>query len=181
MGSLLGPDTLLLRTLPSPAEPACLKGLRFDWPRTVSPGPWSGAPLPEAKLVPPSLRRFRRRMVGAQVTAIDTRGKAMLTRFDNGLSLYSHNQLYGRWYVTRRDRSPNTGRSLRVALHTDSHSAWLYSATDIEVLDAAGEAAPPFSLPARAGCPRSRIGGRRRCPSACRSALPSPSSGCPVS
>ena len=81
-----------------------------------------GRTIAEAKLVPPSLRRFSHQMVGAQVTAIDTRGKAMLTRFDNGLSLYSHNQLYGRWYVTRRDRSPNTGRSLRVALHTDSHS-----------------------------------------------------------
>ncbi len=80
------------------------------------------------------LKRFERRIRGASVTAIDTRGKAMLTRFDNGLTMYSHNQLYGRWYVMRRDRLPKTGRSLRVALHTDKHSALLYSASDVDVL-----------------------------------------------
>ena len=44
------------------------------------------------------------------VTAVDTRGKAMLTRFDNGLTLYSHNQLYGRWFTMRRPRLPKTRR-----------------------------------------------------------------------
>ena len=39
----------------------------------------------------PALRRFESRLSGAHVTAVDTRGKAMLTRFDNGLTLYSHN------------------------------------------------------------------------------------------
>ena len=80
------------------------------------------------------LRRYEKRVRGATVTAIDTRGKAMLTRFDNGLTLYSHNQLYGRWYTTRRDRLPDTARSLRVALHTKTHSALLYSASDVEIL-----------------------------------------------
>ena len=59
----------------------------------------------------------------------------MLTRFDNGLTLYSHNQLYGRWYTARRGQLPQTGRSLRVALHTGTHSALLYSASDISVLN----------------------------------------------
>ena len=68
----------------------------------------------------------------------------MLTRFDNGLTLYSHNQLYGRWYVRPRGQLPNTRRSLRVALHTADHSALLYSASDIAVLDEAGLAAHPF-------------------------------------
>jgi endonuclease-8 len=91
--------------------------------------------LRDVELTLPPLRPFRARLIDAGVTAVDTRGKAMLTRFDNGLTLYSHNQLYGRWYVTRRDRTPKTGRSLRVALHTETHSAWLYSASDIEILD----------------------------------------------
>ena len=82
----------------------------------------------------PRLQRFAGRLTGAVVTAVDTRGKAMLTRFDNGLTLYSHNQLYGRWYTTRRPRLPDTTRTLRVALHTATHSALLYSASDIEVL-----------------------------------------------
>jgi endonuclease-8 len=38
--------------------------------------------------------------------------------------------------VVKRDRLPKTNRSLRVALHTATHSALLYSASDIEVLTA---------------------------------------------
>ncbi len=82
----------------------------------------------------PGLVRFEKRLLGAKVIAVDTRGKAMLTKFDNGLTLYSHNQLYGRWYTMRRPRMPKTNRSLRVALHTENGSALLYSASDIEVL-----------------------------------------------
>ena len=81
-----------------------------------------------------SLRRFEKRLKGSAVTAVDTRGKAMLTRFDNGLTLYSHNQLYGKWFTRRRPRLPKTTRQLRVGLHTETHSALLYSATNIEVL-----------------------------------------------
>ena len=83
----------------------------------------------------PRLERFERRLVGHSVTAVDTRGKAMLTRFDNGLTIYSHNQLYGRWYTARRPRMPKTSRQLRIELRTPTHRALLYSASDIEVLD----------------------------------------------
>lgn len=82
----------------------------------------------------PRLQRFERRLAGNVVTAVDTRGKAMLTRFDNGLTIYSHNQLYGRWYTTRRPRMPKTSRELRIELCTPTHKALLYSASDIEVL-----------------------------------------------
>ncbi len=82
----------------------------------------------------PSIRPYEPQLRGSRVTAVDTRGKAMLTRFDNGLTLFSHNQLYGRWYTTKRPKLPSTRRSLRVALHTPTHSALLYSASDIEVL-----------------------------------------------
>ena len=64
----------------------------------------------------PRLRRFEKRLSGNVVTAVDTRGKAMLTRFDNGLTIYSHNQLYGRWYTVRRPRMPRTNRQLRIEL-----------------------------------------------------------------
>lgn len=36
--------------------------------------------------------------------------------------------------MVKRDKQPATGRTLRVAIHTDTHSALLYSASDIEVL-----------------------------------------------
>ncbi len=94
----------------------------------------AGSVMHDVRLTVPRLRRFRSRLVGARVTGVDTHGKAMLTRFDNGLTLYSHNQLYGRWYITRRNTLPKTGRSLRVALHGRTHSAWLYSATEVEIL-----------------------------------------------
>jgi endonuclease-8 len=90
------------------------------------------------------LQPFAGRLAGREVTAVDTRGKALLIRFDNDLTLYSHNQLYGRWMVRRRGRLPRTGRSLRVALHTDSHSALLYSASEIAVLDDDGVALHPY-------------------------------------
>ena len=93
-----------------------------------------GREIVEAALTPSSLRKFDKRLVGSTVTAVDTRGKAMLTRFDNGLTLYTHNQLYGRWYTTRRPKMPSTARQLRVALHTEEHSALLYSASSIELL-----------------------------------------------
>lgn len=95
-------------------------------------------------LTQPGLARFEKNLRGATVTAVDTRGKAMLTRFDNALTLYSHNQLYGRWYTTRRPTLPKTDRQLRVALHTATHSALLYSASDIEVLTQAEVSEHPF-------------------------------------
>ena len=84
----------------------------------------------------PRLQEFEGMLSGVKVNELETRGKALLTHFDNDLTLYSHNQLYGRWYVVKRDRLPKTNRSLRVALHTATHSALLYSASDIEVLTA---------------------------------------------
>lgn len=92
----------------------------------------------------PDLRPFARQLKDQRVTAVDTRGKAMLTRFENGLTLYSHNQLYGRWYTRKRPNMPVTKRQLRVALHTATHSALLYSASDISVLDEEQLASHPF-------------------------------------
>ncbi len=94
-----------------------------------------GQTIADASFGLPDLKRFEKRLTGTKVIAVDTRGKAMLTRFDCGLTLYSHNQLYGRWFTTRRPKLPETRRSLRVALHTDTHSALLYSASDIQILD----------------------------------------------
>lgn len=90
------------------------------------------------------LCRFQRRLTGSRVQAVDTHGKALLIRFNSGLTLYSHNQLYGRWYVCPRGALPNTNRSLRVALHTADASALLYSASDIQVLTAGQLERHPF-------------------------------------
>ena len=104
----------------------------------------AGRPLMAVELLFPRLKKFQAVLKGQVVDRIDTRGKAMLTRFDNGLTLYSHNQLYGRWYVRPRGQLPRTNRRLRVALHTEETSALLYSATDVEILDSAAVEAHPF-------------------------------------
>ena len=85
------------------------------------------------------LKPFESRLTGQRVTEVTTRGKAILTRFEGGLSVYSHNQLYGRWYVMRGERLPKTRRQLRFAISTRERRALLYSASDIEVLDSQGE------------------------------------------
>ena len=82
----------------------------------------------------PRLRRYGRLLRGQRVIDVETRGKAMLTHFDHGYSLYSHNQLYGVWRVVDGHKLPPTKRSLRVLLQTASHSAILYSASDISVM-----------------------------------------------
>ncbi|WP_147803195.1 endonuclease VIII [Alkalicoccus halolimnae] len=71
---------------------------------------------------------------GAVVTGVDTKGKAMLTRFDNGYTVYSHNQLYGKWIIRSAYNYPKTNRQLRFAIHNEKKSALLYSASEIEVL-----------------------------------------------
>lgn len=81
----------------------------------------------------PQLRRQGSRFAQQRVLNIETRGKAMLTHFDHGWTVYSHNQLYGVWKVAKRGQLPKTTRSLRLRISTATHEALLYSASDISV------------------------------------------------
>jgi endonuclease-8 len=92
----------------------------------------------------PHLRRFSGRLRGQRVTDVATRGKAILTHFDNGLVIYSHNQLYGRWFIEKAGHYPDTGRQLRLAIHNSEYSALLYSASEIDVLKASELQKHPF-------------------------------------
>lgn len=80
------------------------------------------------------LESFQQELAGREVLKVEPRGKAMLTRFEGGLNVYSHNQLYGKWMVRNRGNVPDTGRQLRFAVHNGKKSAFLYSASEIEVL-----------------------------------------------
>ena len=82
----------------------------------------------------PGVNKRARSLKSAGVSSVRSWGKALLTGFSDGRTIYSHNQLYGRWYIVRRDQLPATNRTLRVAIHTATQSALLYSASDIEVL-----------------------------------------------
>ena len=103
-----------------------------------------GATLSDVYFGLARLKPFEARLRGASVKDIETRGKAMLTRLDNGLTLYTHNELHGRWYVGQRDQQPRTRRKLMAALYTQDHCALLFSATKINVLDDNGVRTHPF-------------------------------------
>ena len=80
------------------------------------------------------LQEYEEMFRDAHVKRVDTKGKAMLIRFDNGYTIYSHNQLYGKWYIRKAYDYPKTNRQLRLAIHNENKSALLYSASDIEVM-----------------------------------------------
>ena len=92
----------------------------------------------------PSLARRSRGLAGRRVESVGARGKAMLIGFDNGITHYSHNQLYGAWRVQKAGADVEDGRQVRVVLATATHAAVLYSATEIALLDAAALARHPF-------------------------------------
>ncbi|WP_227396395.1 endonuclease VIII [Jeotgalibacillus aurantiacus] len=80
------------------------------------------------------LQDYEPLFAGEKVLKVETVGKAMLMRFSNGYTIYSHNQLYGKWVIRNAYNYPKTNRQLRLAVHTEKKSALLYSASDIEVL-----------------------------------------------
>ena len=92
----------------------------------------------------PALSPIAEQLRNHRVSAVETRGKALLTHFEHGYTIYSHNQLYGVWKVVKGQKLPKSNRSIRLLLQTDSHSAILYSASDISVWPTAELSAHPF-------------------------------------
>ena len=93
-----------------------------------------GKPLTDVWFAFEQLKPYQSQLIGQSVTQLETRGKALLTHFSNGLTLYSHNQLYGVWRVVDTGNIPQTTRVLRVRLQTEDKTILLYSASDIEML-----------------------------------------------
>lgn len=90
-----------------------------------------GQPLRRAHFAFPALKRYEKALVGRRIEAITPHGKALLTRFDDGHTLYSHNQLYGVWKVAEPGARSDGARSLRVALETETRAILLFSASDV--------------------------------------------------
>lgn len=94
----------------------------------------AGEPITRAMFAFPELKRFEADLVGRRIESIVPRGKALLTRFDHGWTMYSHNQLYGVWRVLATGEQPRaTKRSLRVAFETARGTIRLYSASDVSM------------------------------------------------
>ena len=81
----------------------------------------------------PSIARKTRRVRGKSISRVRAHGKALLIDFSNGLTLYSHNQLYGLWYIGQPESDPFTHRQLRVEIRSLGVTARLYSASSIEL------------------------------------------------
>ncbi|MBS0381051.1 MAG: endonuclease VIII [Proteobacteria bacterium] len=92
-----------------------------------------GKPLVRVEFAFPALKPYERKLRRRAIESISARGKALLTAFDNGWTMYSHNQLYGVWKVAPAGERPVTTRSLRVALETADTAILLYSASDVEM------------------------------------------------
>tara|TARA_B100001079_G_scaffold247530_1_gene236875 strand:+ start:676 stop:1485 length:810 start_codon:yes stop_codon:yes gene_type:complete len=85
------------------------------------------------------LKGFEAALAGRRVTGVSARGKAVLIYFaargdDGPWCVYSHNQLYGKWRITKAETEPKTNRQLRFAVVTDNKAARLYSASDIRLV-----------------------------------------------
>ncbi|WP_114191787.1 endonuclease VIII [Edaphovirga cremea] len=103
-----------------------------------------GTPLTRVWFAFLELQHYQAQLVGSTIESIDTRGKALLTHFSCGLSMYSHNQLYGVWRVVEAGAEPDSKRSLRVRLETQERAILLYSASDIEIWPSGTIAEHPF-------------------------------------
>lgn len=103
-----------------------------------------GRPLRGVEFGQPHLLGYQAELSAARVCEVTTHGKGMLTRFDCGLTVFSHNQLYGKWMVTARPQLPRTTRSLRFAIYTETRWALLYSASTIEVVPDEEVSSIPF-------------------------------------
>jgi endonuclease-8 len=81
----------------------------------------------------PALSEHIEALAEAGLSRVETHGKAAVLRFGDGRGIYVHLQLYGRWRFQRA--RPRGGRTLRLALHGPRSAAWLFSATDVTLLD----------------------------------------------
>ena len=97
----------------------------------------------------PHLKEREHEFTGRRVASVKTYGKAMVTRFDDvtthtSLSIYTHNQLYGRWVCCPAHAAPASTRQLRLGIYTVDKWALLYSASDIVILNDDELDAHPF-------------------------------------
>lgn len=104
----------------------------------------AGQQLTQAWFAFPELKHWEKPLRGTRIESITPHGKALLTRFDNGHTLYSHNQLYGVWRVAAPGERPDGARSLRVALETEHAAILLYSASDVSMWRSEEVQAHPF-------------------------------------
>lgn len=91
-----------------------------------------------------ALKPHEQELAEQRVEDVQAHGKGLLIQFEGGRYIYSHNQLYGKWYIKPAGTYPSTRRSLRLELQNENYAALLYSASEIQVLDAEGVEEHPY-------------------------------------
>lgn len=81
------------------------------------------------------LKPFEKELADKRVEKVEAFGKGLVISIEEDYHMYSHNQLYGKWYIKPAGDYPKTNRQLRAELRTDQKSALLYSASEIDVMD----------------------------------------------
>lgn len=92
----------------------------------------------------PRLQQQAESLQASRIRSVRSWGKALLIEFEDGRTLYTHNQLYGRWFLNKAGSRPATKRDLRVVLETERHAALLYSASEIDLIEPGAWQAHPF-------------------------------------
>ena len=101
-------------------------------------------PLTDVRFSPPELKAFERTLKGHAISNVEARGKALLTAFDNGLTLYTHSQLLGYWNFQHKTPPDPAVGAPRAWLATASSSAALYVAPKVEIWKTEEIHAHPF-------------------------------------
>jgi endonuclease VIII len=91
-----------------------------------------------------ALKPYEHPLAASRVLQFETRGKALLTHFGCELTVYSHNQLYGLWKISKTGTSPTGTRDLRFSIAANDRQALLFSASDISVHATSEIDAHPF-------------------------------------
>ena len=81
------------------------------------------------------LKPYEKELTGYTVKSVEAYGKGLVIGFENDTWFYSHNQLYGKWYIRNAGEYPDTNRQLRAEIQNHTYSALLYSASEIEIMD----------------------------------------------
>ena len=96
----------------------------------------SGKPLKKIYFKFERLKKFESILEGSALLFVQTVGKGFVLHFDCGLSFYGHNQLYGKWKAGSQipDEADIGKRELRASFEVQSAGAYLFSASEMEVV-----------------------------------------------
>lgn len=103
-----------------------------------------GEALIDVAFAPPELAMQARKLRGRRIESIIARGKALLTRFDSGLTLYTHSQLLGYWRIERARSAPRATGTPRVLLATADVRVTLHIAPKVELWPSARVDEQPY-------------------------------------